>query len=372
MLKKNITLLAAAALAGVTLMSAGPVQAADQAQPAATATASARVVPTQAVGRIVYNGRGKVALWSNYEKPHTITGYVANNTSWKVLSTAVLPDGHIMYSLGHNQWVDANYLKLADSSANTKTADNKPADSSFTVKNVSGVVVVTYHGRGKVALWDNYTNPRHNTGNYVANGSRWQASAIATNANGEKWYKLGRQWLSAEYGYMVNEDAVVSGKQNNKQATKPSSKPTAETGTVVVAYHGRQGAPVYSNYDGKTLVRRVANNSRLQASQVVKDKSGKQWFKIGDNAWISADNAYLQWNTVNQDAKKGQSGTLRVVYNGRGKVAVWSGYGKDRKVVKYLPKGSYWKYFDAAKDQAGNNWYNLGGNQWISGEYVAL
>lgn len=432
MTKKNITFVAAAALASLALFPANKVKAATNAdpKPVATTTATdqaaanntsaaktntantdnksantkqaaqnagkaqnttkpsntnaaqsteARVVPTKAVGRINYAGPGKVALWSNYEKPHTVVGYVANNTAWKVLATAVLPNGHVMYSLGRKQWVPAEYLQLITSpSSATKPAAQPASDNSFKVQKVNGVVVVTYNGRGKVALWSNYTAPRHITGNYVANASRWQASAIATNDKGDKWYKLGLQWLPATYGYMVNEAALVNG---NQAAAKPAAKPAQkhgnftiqdETGTVVVAYHGREGAPVYSSYDGKTLVRRVANNARLNASQVAKNKNGKQWFKIGDKEWISDDNAYLQWNTIDQTAKSGQHGVLRVAYNGRGKVAIWSGYGQGRHVVKYLPKGSYWKYFDAAKDQNGNNWYNLGGKQWISGEYVAL
>jgi hypothetical protein len=402
MSKKKLTLLTTVALASLALLPAAKVNAADSAQATTTSTAlataastpqatdtaaKAQVVPTQAVGRINYSGRGKVALWSDYQKPHTIVGYVANNTAWKVNATAVLPDGHVMYSLGHNQWVPAEYLQLTSNqsvsntnSTSKSTADKpaSPADNGFKVQNVSGTVVVTYNGRGKVALWDNYASPRHTTGNYVANASRWQASAIATNAKGEKWYKLGRQWLSAEYGYMVNENVLVNG---NQAAAKPAQKPAVkhgnftikdQTGTVVVAYHGKDGAPVYSSYSGKRLVRRVANNSRLAATQVAQDKNGKKWFKIGDNEWLSDDNGYMQWNTIDQTAKSGQHGTLRVAYSGRGKVAIWSGYGQGRKIVKYLPKNSYWKYFDAAKDQNGNNWYNLGGNQWISGEYVAL
>lgn len=413
MSKNKLTLVTTVALASLALLPAGKVHAADTTQTGKAATTStalstaaetpqttdaaketktdsaakAQVVPTQAVGRIHYSGRGKVALWSAYQKPHTIVGYVANNTAWKVNATAVLPDGHVMYSLGRNQWVPAEYLQLtsnqsaANTNATSKSNEEKPAssaDNDFKVQNVSGTVVVTYNGRGKVALWDNYTSPRHTTGNYVANASRWQASAIATNAKGEKWYKLGRQWLSAEYGYLVNENALVNG---NQSATKPATKPAVkhghftvkdETGTVVVAYHGKDGAPVYSNYDVKHLVRRVANNSRLTATQVAQDKNDKKWFKIGDNEWLSDDNGYLQWNTIDQTAQSGQHGTLRVVYSGRGKVAIWSGYGQGRKIVKYLPRNSYWKYFDAAKDQNGHNWYNLGGNQWISGEYVAL
>lgn len=61
----------------------------------------------------------------------------------------------------------------------------------------------------------------------------------------------------------------------------------------------------------------------------------------------------------------------KITYTGAGKVAIWSNYGVDKHVVKYLPKNTNWKVFKVASYN-GHNWYNLGGNQWIDGQYVTL
>ncbi|MCH3904982.1 MAG: L,D-transpeptidase [Lactobacillus sp.] len=63
---------------------------------------------------------------------------------------------------------------------------------------------------------------------------------------------------------------------------------------------------------------------------------------------------------------------VKINYTGRGGVAVWNTYQAGRHVTgKYLPKNSSWKSFAQIKPTGETyTWYNLGGNQWVSGQYA--
>ncbi|KRM72239.1 C39 family peptidase [Lacticaseibacillus brantae] len=51
-------------------------------------------------------------------------------------------------------------------------------------------------------------------------------------------------------------------------------------------------------------------------------------------------------------------------------IAMWSTYMSNRQVVGHtLPHGSVWKVFKVVEAD-GQKWYNLGGNQWVSGQYL--
>ena len=51
--------------------------------------ASSKIQTYNSVGTITYNGRGKVAVWSNYDHSKKLTGqYLANGTKWKVFKKA--------------------------------------------------------------------------------------------------------------------------------------------------------------------------------------------------------------------------------------------------------------------------------------------
>lgn len=63
---------------------------------------------------------------------------------------------------------------------------------------------------------------------------------------------------------------------------------------------------------------------------------------------------------------------VKINYQGRGGVAVWDSYQASRKLTgKYLPKNSSWRSFAQIKPTGETyTWYNLGGNQWVSGQYA--
>lgn len=67
-------------------------------------------VTAKSIIKVVYSGKGKVALWNG---DHTQSGkYVANNASFKVFATKTM-SGKTFYRLGNDtQWIDSQYAKL--------------------------------------------------------------------------------------------------------------------------------------------------------------------------------------------------------------------------------------------------------------------
>lgn len=60
-------------------------------------------------------------------------------------------------------------------------------------------------------------------------------------------------------------------------------------------------------------------------------------------------------------------GTATVTY--RTPIVVWAEPGA-HPIHKYLPKYSSWRYFKITKTADGQQWYNLGGNQWVPAKYI--
>lgn len=76
-------------------------------------------------------------------------------------------------------------------------------------------------------------------------------------------------------------------------------------------------------------------------------------------------------NTANSTAKvENVNGVVKVQYSGKGQVAIWNNYDSSKKIIKYVPKNSSWKAFKVATLADNRQWYNLGGDQWLDGQYA--
>lgn len=88
------------------------------------------------------------------------------------------------------------------------------------------------------------------------------------------------------------------------------------------------------------------------------------------------DNVQTQANTTNQTSQtqanvQDQKSTVKINYSGRGKVAVWNSYDANKKLTgNYLANNTNWKSFKVATLADKSQWYNLGGNQWVDGQYI--
>lgn len=80
-------------------------------------------------------------------------------------------------------------------------------------------------------------------------------------------------------------------------------------------------------------------------------------------------NNTTQASTIQAPAK--QIGVVKVNSKTGESVAVWNSYEDGRQQTgKYLPHESSWKTYKKVKTVKGETWYNLGGDQWISGDDV--
>ena len=80
-------------------------------------------------------------------------------------------------------------------------------------------------------------------------------------------------------------------------------------------------------------------------------------------------NITAQASTVQAPAK--QIGVVKVNSKTGESVAVWNSYEDGKQQTgKYLPHESSWKTYKKVKTVKGETWYNLGGDQWISGDDV--
>lgn len=80
-------------------------------------------------------------------------------------------------------------------------------------------------------------------------------------------------------------------------------------------------------------------------------------------------NNTAQASTIQAPAK--QIGVVKVNSKTGESVAVWNSYEDGKQQTgKYLPHESSWKTYKKVKTVKGETWYNLGGDQWISGDDV--
>ncbi|KRM25912.1 phage minor structural protein, N-domain protein [Schleiferilactobacillus harbinensis DSM 16991] len=182
--------------------------------------------------------------------------------------------------------------------------------------------------------------------------------------------------------------------------TGDDSNVIALDGTALIQYAGTGGLPVYDTpfkgqiATGKTLT----NGSRFKIFSYAKNGTVNDhtWYNLGGKQWV--DGNYLSFDkgqtgqfpsTVgNKATGKGTiaagladkpgviskyDGVITVNYVGPGKVAIWNSPWVSRHVTgSYMANGSAWNAYGKATDESGQTWYNLGGNQWVSAQYVAL
>ncbi|CCI82712.1 C39 family peptidase [Lactobacillus hominis] len=154
---------------------------------------------------------------------------------------------------------------------------------------------------------------------------------------------------------------------------------TDQKQTVKINYSGGGGVAVWNNYQAPQHVtgKYLANNTNWKSFKVATLDNQRKWYNLGGQQWI--DGQYVSTNSQANNAPasdnsqyqvKETKGTAHITYSGGGGVAVWNNYDNSRKITgKYLANNTNWHYFKIA---TGDNktWYNLGGNQWVDGQYI--
>ncbi|WP_276804872.1 phage tail spike protein [Lactobacillus hominis] len=165
-----------------------------------------------------------------------------------------------------------------------------------------------------------------------------------------------------------------------------------------VQYVGAGQAETFDTpYKGHHVIGHLRNGTyyHVKATQSKNTVNNDTWYQLDNGQWI--DEHFFTFDKskayVVNKLKNGAQGTITIpdnstdsnglivsytgvgsiVYAGRGKVAVWNSPFPGHSLTgKYLANGSRWKIFQKANVSDGHVWYNLGGEQWVDGQYLSL
>lgn len=141
-------------------------------------------------------------------------------------------------------------------------------------------------------------------------------------------------------------------------------------GYIVIKYRPHYSVNVWHGYgtSARFAHRRLADGSRVRVYQVA-IQNNKTWYNIGGNQWIDGQYAAsYPIKAIGDEVEVKQSGVIRINYRG-GSVNLWQEPGDHGFTGRRLKNGTSWKFF-ATKILNGRVYYNLGGNQWIDGQYA--
>lgn len=162
-------------------------------------------------------------------------------------------------------------------------------------------------------------------------------------------------------------------------ATKAEANAMPISGVATVNYKPGYGIALWSQPGTQLTGRYLPTGSKWRVFKYT-TINGQRWYNLGGDQWISAQYSVL--NTGNEQHSDMQPqrpqnirtisehGTLRINYLMNQSVNVYSAPGANA-TGKHLPNNTYWKYYKVAKYN-GQDWYNLGGNQWVLGQYIQI
>ncbi len=268
-----------------------------------------------------------------------------------------------------------------------------------------------------------YASPNDSTpiaGKTLKAGSSWRYFG-QENANGYLWINLGgNQWVNSADPSAFSLVSAVTSKTavktttasktatktatTSKTASKTSSTKASTTAPASIITPGKvsltpgHSVSVYTSpsADTPTSKKLAGGTTWKMFSQVT--YRGYLWVNVGGNQWINDSDPYalnLNYTTakssktstktatkttskttakISTTTKNGIasiSGTVTIHYVPGYGIAVWDAPQGGAVTGKKLADGSTWRVFKSTTVN-GVTWYNLGGNQWISGTYAKL
>lgn len=282
------------------------------------------------------NTHEDIWLWNNPENPTVRTQKIAGNTNWRVTAMKLV-DGVIWYQLATNAWVNGKY-----------TGSQTP-----TLTNVPKVVKVTT--RGTAWLFSDPVNPNVHVST-VNGGSNFKVVSYKL-IDGLYWYDLGcNEWISSQYVVPTSFGEKINSTPTEVTIiTKPVNRQTKIT-SKILKVHVPSEIWIWSNpTTNATHVKSVSLNSRWKI--VTTHKVGNTtWYNLGRNEWINGQYAVVESDNVLRATK--DTG-----------VVLWSDSTVLTTKKQVVSFSSSWKIV-GTKNVNGMYWYNLGMNEWISGQYA--
>lgn len=163
-------------------------------------------------------------------------------------------------------------------------------------------------------------------------------------------------------GQTVNAATAKTTSASKPVATQSTSERTTNRKGVVMA--AANATVLYDSPDAQqSELRTLMPGSEWKFFKIVTNDRGT-WYNLGGNQWVNG----VQVNEINPN--NNSSTVTRVSNDLKGttlvtrRTAVWRAPGAGR-TSRYLPAGTAWRFFKVATTKDGENWYNLGGHQWV-------
>ncbi|MFT8399189.1 MAG: phage tail spike protein [Schleiferilactobacillus harbinensis] len=304
---------------------------------------------------------------------------------------------HFEKNVGRDTGIVIKYGKHLKSLQNTDTTENvytavRPiskytpgqtgtGDDSNVIA-LDGTAMIQYAGTGGLPVFDTPFKGQVATGKTLTNGSRFKIYSYAESGtvNDHTWYNLGgKQWVDGNY---LSFDKGQTGQFPSTVGNKATGK-----GTIAAGLADKPG--VISKYDGVITVNYVgpgkvaiwdspwagrhvtgsymANGSAWNAYGKATDESGQTWYNLGGNQWVSAQYVALDKAKDYAYQKVRGIGTAKV---DSGKIALWNRPSFNGSITRMISSGTRWQIYGEASGGGSNTWYDLGGSQWIDGQYM--
>lgn len=125
-----------------------------------------------------------IELWQDYGPNKKATGRkLPDGSAWRYSAVKKLHDVS-WYQVGRNQWV----------------ASNQGATPTVREAAVQGVCQINYVPNYGIAVWQDYSDSKKNTGQILKHGTKWRFFKKAVDQQGNSWYQVGnKQWISGDY-----------------------------------------------------------------------------------------------------------------------------------------------------------------------------
>ncbi|MHA3065488.1 hypothetical protein [Lacticaseibacillus saniviri] len=146
----------------------------------------------------------------------------------------------------------------------------------------------------------------------------------------------------------------------------------AATNVGTVNYVQGQGVAVYNDWTGKATGKYLKTGTNWTVQYATWSNYGKTFgygLDLGGNQWVLS--RYLDLKYENSTQKL--NSVVKINYVPGYGIAVWNSPKSGRHVTKHalLKHGTSWKAVSRAVVN-GHAWYNLGGNQWLDGNYAGI